>query len=77
MILAMMSGLAWSPPFWLLMSTWVVAVASGNGNLPCMSLTKYLRNGMKNKMPSRPPSSELKNTSRKLTVMSGYLACKM
>ena len=54
-----------------LASTCVVAVASGKGYLPCMSFTKYLRKGMKNTMPSTPPSSALRNISRKLTVMSG------
>ena len=74
---AMSRGRAWSPPFWPLTSTWVVAVASGNGNLPCMSLTKYLRKGMKNKIPKQPPSNELRKTSRKFTVISGYSACRM
>ena len=58
-------------------STCVVAVASGNGNLPCMSAQKYLRNGIKNNIPRTPPSIELRKISRKLTAISGYLAFKM
>ena len=69
--------LAWLPPFSPDTSTCVVAVASGKGYLPCMSATKYLRNGMRNSMPSTPPSSELKNTWKKLTVISGYFTCRM
>ena len=74
---AIIRGLAWSPPFSPETSTWVVAVASGKGNLPCISLTKYLRNGMKNNMPNTPPSSELRNISRKLTAISGYFALRI
>ena len=74
----MMSVLACDPLFSPLpsplTSTWVVAVASGKGYLPCMSLTKYLRKGMKKSMPNMPPKSELRNISKKLTAMSGYLA---
>ena len=57
--------------------TWVEAVASGKGYLPCISFTKYLRKGIKNKMPKIPPSTDDRNTCRKLTVSSGYLCCKM
>ena len=56
------------------MSTCVVAVASGNGYLPCMSLTKYLRNGMRNKMPMIPPSSEEMNIFANDALISGYFA---
>ena len=41
--------------------TCVVAVASGKGYLPCMSFTKYLRKGMKNRIPRMPPSSDERN----------------
>ena len=58
-------------------STCVVAVASGKGYLPCMSLTKYLRKGIRNNIPSTPPSREARNTSIKFTAMSGYSACSM
>ena len=44
----------------------VVAVASGKGNLPCCSFTKYLRKGMRNRMPKMPPSKEAMNTCQKL-----------
>ncbi len=78
---AITSVLACEPPaalaLWPLASTWVVAVASGKGYLPCMSFTKYLRKGMKNSMPSTPPRSELRNIWKKLTVISGYFACRM
>ena len=69
------SGFTWLPDFSPEISTCVVAVASGNGNLPCMSETKYLRNGININTPSTPPSIELRNISMKLTVMaSPYLA---
>ena len=58
-------------------STCVEAVASGKGYLPCMSFTKYLRNGIKNRMPKIPPNSDERKTCKKLTVSSGYLCCKM
>ena len=74
---AISNGLAWLPPFSPDTSTCVVAVASGKGYLPCMSLTKYLRKGIRNKMPSTPPSSELMNTCIKVTDISGYLACRI
>ena len=74
---AMSSGLAWLPPLAPLTSTWVVAVASGKGYLPCMSLTKYLRKGMRKRMPKIPPNSELMNTLVKDTAISGYLVCRM
>ena len=70
---AINSGLAWLPLFSPDTSTCVVAVASGKGYLPCISLTKYLRKGIRNRIPSTPPSSELINTCIKLTVISGYL----
>ena len=71
------NGLACEPPLAPLTSTCVVAVASGNGYLPCISLTKYLRKGMRNKMPMIPPKSELRNTFMNDTVMSGYFACRI
>ena len=71
------SGLAWLPPRSPEMSTWVEAVASGKGYFPCMSFTKYLRKGIRKRMPRMPPRSEAMNTSRKLTVISGYFACRM
>ena len=46
------------PPPSPLTRTWVVAVASGNGYLPCISLTKYLRKGIRKRIPSTPPSRE-------------------
>ena len=78
MMPASSSGLACGPPFSPLTSTCVVAVASGKGYLPCMSFTKYLRNGMRNSMPSIPPRSDAKNTLRNDALMaSPYLACRM
>ena len=71
------SGRAWLPPFSPETSTCVDAVASGKGYLPCMSFTKYFRKGMRNRMPSTPPSTEAMNTSMKFTVISGYLSCRM
>ena len=72
-----MSGIACPPPFSPEMSTCVVAVASGKGNFPCWSAQKYLRNGMKNKIPSTPPSNELRNIFKKSTVISGYFAWRI
>ena len=74
---AMSSGRAWSPPLAPLTSTCVVAVASGKGYLPCMSLTKYLRKGMRNRMPRQPPRAEAMNTFMNEADISGYLACRM
>ncbi len=71
------SVLAPFPPLSPLTSTCVVAVASGKGYLPCISLTKYFLNGIRNRIPSMPPSSEEKNTLVKLTVSSGYLSCNI
>ena len=45
----------------------VVAVASGNGYFPCISLTKYFLNGIRNRMPRMPPSREDRNICMKLT----------
>ena len=52
------------------------AVASGKGYLPCMSETKYLRNGMRKRMPRKPPISEAMKIWKKFTLMpiSGLLA---
>ena len=74
---AMSSGLAWSPPLAPETSTCVVAVASGKGYLPCMSLTKYLRKGIRKRMPSTPPSAEARNIFINEVVITGYLACSM
>ena len=71
---AAIRGLAWLPPLSPETSTWVVAVASGKGYLPCMSETKYLRKGMRSKIPKIPPNNELRNTSMKFTEISGYLS---
>ena len=57
--------------------TCVEAVASGNGYLPCISFTKYLRKGIKNKIPNIPPNTEDRKTCKKFTVSSGYLCCNM
>ena len=46
---------------------WVVAVASGKGYLPCISLTKYFLKGIRNRIPSTPPSREDRNICMKLT----------
>jgi len=46
------------PPFSPDTSTSVVAVASGNGSFPCMSDTKYFRNGIRKRMPRIPPKSD-------------------
>ena len=59
------------------MSTCVLAVASGKGYLPCISLTKNLRKGIINNIPSTPPSKDAMNTFIKSTVMSGYFAWRM
>ena len=59
--------LAPAPPPSPLTSTCVVAVASGKGYLPCISLTKYFRNGMRNRMPSTPPSRDDRNICQKFT----------
>lgn len=56
------SSLAWLPPFSPEISTSVVAVASGKGYFPCISLTKYLRNGISSTIPSSPPKSDERNT---------------
>ena len=48
----------------------VVAVASGNGYLPCMSETKYLRNGIRKRIPRKPPSSDDIKIWKKLTWIS-------
>ena len=62
-----MSVLALEPPLSPLTSTWVVAVASGKGYFPCISFTKYLRNGMRKRIPSTPPRSELRAICQKFT----------
>ena len=77
MIPASSRGLAWSPPLAPDTSTCVVAVASGKGYLPCMSLTKYLRKGMRNKMPNTPPSAEARNMLKNEVVISGYFDWRM
>ena len=59
------SSLACEPPFSPETRTSVVAVASGKGYLPCISLTKYLRKGISRTMPSRPPNSDERNTCQK------------
>ena len=64
---AQTSVFAEEPPLSPLTRTCVVAVASGNGYLPCISFTKYLRKGIRNRMPSTPPSRELRNICQKLT----------
>ena len=71
---AISKGLAWSPPFAPLTSTCVVAVASGKGYFPCISLTKYLRNGIRNKMPMMPPRSDEMKIFRNEADISGYFA---
>ena len=68
------NGFAWLPPFSPEISTCVLAVASGKGYSPCFSLTKYLRKGMRNRIPRIPPSKELMNIWKKSTVISGYLS---
>ena len=65
------------PPLSPLTRTWVVAVASGNGYFPCISLTKYFLNGIRNRIPRTPPRRDEKNTLVKLTVSSGYLSCNI
>ncbi len=65
--------LAWAPPFSPATRTWVVAVASGNGKWPCISLTKYLRNGIRNRTPSVPPRKEtmkILNRSKPIVLSS-------
>ena len=63
------SVFALEPPPSPLTRTWVVAVASGKGYFPCISFTKYFRNGIRNRMPSTPPSSELSTIWKKFTSM--------
>ena len=74
---AISRGLACSPPLAPLTNTCVLAVASGKGYFPCISLTKYLRKGIRNRMPRIPPKRLARKTSMKLTVISGYLACRI
>ena len=62
------------PPPSPLTSTWVVAVASGNGYFPCCSFTKYFLKGIRKRIPRIPPRSDEKNTFVKFTVSSGYLS---
>ena len=50
-----------------LRSTLMVAVASGKGYFPSISFTKYLRKGMRKRIPSTPPSREERNICQKLT----------
>ena len=64
------NNLAWLPPLAPDTMISVVAVASGNGYLPCMSETKYLRNGIRNRMPKKPPKSEERKICQKLTCIS-------
>ena len=71
---AIRSGFAWSPPFSPDTRTCVLAVASGKGYSPCLSFTKYLRNGMRKRIPNTPPSRELMNICMKFTVISGYFS---
>ena len=71
------SGLAWSPPLAPFTSTCVVAVASGNGYLPCISLTKYFLKGIRNKIPKMPPNADAMNTCRNDADISGYFACRI
>ena len=74
----MSNGFAWLPAFSPLISTCVVAVASGKGYLPCMSFTKYLRKGMRNRMPSAPPRAEAMNTcTKEADISAPYFACRM
>ena len=70
-------GFAWLPPLAPLTSTCVVAVASGNGYLPCISLTKYFLKGIKNRMPMIPPNSEAIKIFRNEADISGYFACRI
>ena len=55
----------------------MVAVASGNGYLPCISLTKYFRKGIRNKIPNAPPRNDARKTFAKSTEILGYLACNI
>ncbi len=58
------------PPFSPAIRISVVAVASGNGSFPCMSFTKYFRNGIRNRIPRKPPNDEARKTWKKLAGRS-------
>jgi hypothetical protein len=47
-----------------------VAVASGNGSFPCISATKYRRNGIRNRTPRSAPRSGTMKIWRKLEYWS-------
>ncbi len=70
-------GFACPDSLWPDMSTCVEAVASGKGYLPCISLTKYLRKGIMNNSPKKPPNALDRKTFMKSTEISGYLACRI
>ena len=54
------SSRACDPPRSPVTRTSVMAVASGNGSSPCISRTKYRRNGMRNSTPRQPPARQIK-----------------
>jgi hypothetical protein len=47
--------------------TSVVAVASGKGNSPCISFTKWRRSGTRKTMPSAPPRSDTRKSLKRST----------
>ena len=59
MAVALRSSLACDPPFSPVTSTSVIAVASGKGNCPCISRTKYRRSGMRKSTPMQPPARQM------------------
>ncbi len=63
---------AWPPPASPAISTSVLAVASGNGNSPCISLTKKRRNGIRNRMPRKPPSREARHICMKFVLSDRF-----
>ena len=60
MIVAWIRSFACAPPFSPVTRTSVIAVASGNGNCPCISFTKYRRSGMMKRIPRHPPARQMK-----------------
>lgn len=68
------SSFALFPPFSPVINISVVAVASGKGSFPCISFTKYLRKGIRKRIPRQPPNSDEKKICQKLICISGYLA---
>src|SRR5690554_2944631 len=61
------------PPFSPVINISVVAVASGKGSLPCISFTKYLRKGIRNNIPRKPPRRDEKKFAKNRPEFRGIL----